>query len=280
MRLTTLRTERGTAAARIESDTAVELDAQDVGALLAIADWQRTVGETGRRHDLASAGLAPLVPRPGKIICVGLNYRSHIAEMGREVPRYPTLFAKYPEALIGPYDPIALDPESAAVDWEAELGVVVGRRVRRADEDEAAAAIAGFCIVNDVTMRDWQYRTTQWFQGKTFEDSTPVGPFLTTPDELTGGVRPRLDFTCEVDGSVRQSANTGDLVFDPVDLIRYISRMVTLNPGDLIATGTPGGVGHAAQPSTYLREGSTVSVAFEGLGRQSNSARTPKEVPR
>ncbi|MGW6742887.1 fumarylacetoacetate hydrolase family protein [Streptomyces sp. NPDC055025] len=274
MRLATLRTAGGTAAVRVEGDSAVELGVPDVGALLAAPDWHRTAAEaTGRRHELATADLAPLVTRPGKIICVGLNYRSHISEMGREIPRFPTLFTKFPEALIGPYDPITLDPASAAVDWEAELGMVMGRSVRRADEDSAAAAIAGFCVVNDITMRDWQYRTPQWFQGKSFEDSTPLGPYLVTPDELPGGVRPRLDFTCVVDGAVKQAANTADLVFDPVDLVRYISRIVTLNAGDVIATGTPGGVGHARKPPEFLWEGSTVTVEFEGLGQQVNSAR-------
>jgi acylpyruvate hydrolase len=284
MRLATLRTGGGTAAVRIEGASAVEgeravegagaveLAAPDVGALLAGPDWRRAAAAAGgRRHDLAGADLAPLVTRPGKIICVGLNYRTHIVEMGREIPAHPTLFTKFPEALIGPNDPIALDPASAAVDWEAELGVVVGRSVRRADEESAAAAIAGFCVLNDITMRDWQYRTTQWFQGKSFEGSTPLGPYLVTPDELPGGVRPRLDFTCVVDGAVKQAANTADLVFDPVDLVRYISRMVTLNPGDVIATGTPGGVGHARRPPEYLREGSEVTVEFEGLGRQVNA---------
>ncbi|MGP4103969.1 fumarylacetoacetate hydrolase family protein [Nonomuraea sp. KM90] len=140
--------------------------------------------------------------------------------MGRDLPEHPTLFAKYAEALIGPHDDIQLAPESSAVDWEAELAVVIGATVRRASEDEAAAAVAGFTVMNDVTVRDWQFRTKEWLQGKTFEGTTPLGPVLVTPDELPGGVRPALPISCRVDGAVMQRADTSDLVFSPVDLVR------------------------------------------------------------
>ncbi|MFC5994576.1 fumarylacetoacetate hydrolase family protein [Pseudonocardia hispaniensis] len=278
MRLTTLRTADGTRAARVEDDVAIELDAPDVGALLATEGWRDAAATGGTRHDLDSADLAPLVPRPGKIVCVGLNYRNHILEMGRELPTYPTLFAKFPEALIGPADPIALDPASQAVDWEAELAVVVGARVRRADDATAEAAIAGFSVLNDVTMRDWQYRSPQWLQGKTFEATTPFGPVLVTPDELPGGVRPRLAITGSVDGETVQQANTADLVFDPVALIRYVSEIVTLNPGDVIATGTPGGVGHARKPPRYLTDGAVLVTQIDGIGRLENRARSAAVV--
>jgi acylpyruvate hydrolase len=274
MKLTTLRTPKSTRAARVDGTAAIELDAPDVGALLAERGWQQTAAATdGARRDLAGADLAPVVPKPGKIICVGLNYRNHILEMGRELPSHPTLFAKFPEALVGPSDPITLDPLSDAVDWEAELAVVIGTPVRHADEAMAEAAIAGFSVLNDVTMRDWQYRSTQWLQGKTFESTTPFGPVLVTPDELPGGVRPRLELTASVDGETVQSANTGDLVFDPVALVRYISAIVTLNPGDVIATGTPGGVGHARTPARYLTPGAMLVTAIEGIGRLDNIAR-------
>jgi acylpyruvate hydrolase len=274
VKLTTLRTPDGTRAARVDGGTAVEIDAPDLGALLAEPAWrERAAAADGARHDLAGADLAPLVPRPGKIFCVGLNYRTHILEMGRELPEHPTLFAKFAEALVGPHDPVALDPASEAVDWEAELAVVVGAPVRRASEAEAEAAIAGFAVLNDVTMRDWQYRTLQWLQGKTFEATTPFGPQLVTPDELPGGVRPALDLTCAVDGETVQTANTSDLVFDPVALVAYISRIVTLNPGDVIATGTPGGVGHARKPPRYLGDGAVLTTEIEGLGSQRNTAR-------
>jgi acylpyruvate hydrolase len=276
VKLTTLRTPAGTRAARVDGDTAIEIDAPDLGVLLADPAWRaRAAAADGTRHELAGADLAPLVPRPGKIFCVGLNFRTHILEMGRDLPAYPTLFAKFPEALVGPNDPITLDPASGTVDWEAELAVVIGSPVRRASEKEAAASIAGFAVLNDVTMRDWQYRSAQWLQGKTFEASTPFGPHLVTPDELPGGTRPALDLRCTVDDEIVQSANTSDLVFDPVALVAYISAIITLNPGDVIATGTPGGVGHARSPARYLTDGAVLGTEITHLGTQRNIATAP-----
>ena len=214
------------------------------------------------------------MPRPGKVLCVGLNYRSHILEMGRDLPEHPTLFATFAEALIGAGDDIALPPESDAVDWEAELAVVIGSPVRRADDEQAAAAIAGFTVMNDVSMRDWQFRTKEWLQGKTFEGTTPLGPVLVTPDELPGGVRPALPMTATLDGETVQKADTSDLVFDPVALVRYASTILTLQPGDVIATGTPGGVGHARTPPRYLTDGAVLVTEIAGIGRLRNTART------
>ncbi|WP_028927273.1 fumarylacetoacetate hydrolase family protein [Pseudonocardia acaciae] len=276
MKLTTFRARAGTRAGRVAEDgrTVVELDAPDLGTLLADPRWREAAARSdGPRHRLGDVSLAPLVPRPGKILCVGLNYRTHILEMGRELPEHPTLFAKFAEALVGPDDPITLDPASRAVDWEAELAVVVGAPVRRASGPEAEAAIAGFAVLNDVTMRDWQYRSPQWLQGKTFEASTPFGPVLVTPDELPGGTRPSLELSAAVDGEVVQSANTADLVFDPVALVGYLSRILTLRPGDVIATGTPGGVGHARSPRRYLTEGATLVTEIEHIGRLRNAVR-------
>lgn len=275
MKLATVRTGDGTRAARVVPGGCVLLDAPDVGALLAREDEAEAAASAdGEIRPLDEASLAPVVPRPGKVLCVGLNYRNHILEMGRDLPEYPTLFAKFADALIGARDDIRLAPESSAVDWEAELTVVIGRTVRRASEDEAVRAIAGFTVMNDVTMRDWQFRTKEWLQGKTFEGTTPLGPVLVTPDELAGGVRPALPLTCRVDDEVMQKADTSDLVFDPVDLVRYASTILTLRPGDVIATGTPGGVGHARKPPRYLSDGATVVTEIEGIGRLANTART------
>lgn len=272
MKLATIRLDGRTAAVRLDEDRAVEIrGADDVGALLADPGWRdRAAAAAGPAHPLGGLGYAPLVPAPGKIICVGLNYRNHILEMGRELPEYPTLFAKYTEALIGPYDDITLPAGSAAVDWEAELAVIVGSPVRHADADTARAAIAGYSVLNDVTARDFQNRTRQWLQGKTFEATTPLGPALVTPDELPAG---GLEMTCEVDGEVMQRADTADLVFDPVTLVSYISGIITLRPGDVIATGTPGGVGHARTPPRYLTDGSKVVTRITGVGEQINTAR-------
>jgi len=273
MRLATIRTPAGTAAVRVDGDHLVETGHADVGALLAQPDWQGlAAAASGARYALDGADFAPLVPHPGKVVCVGLNYRNHILEMGRELPVHPTLFTKYAEALIGAHDDIALAPESDAVDWEAELAVVIGTTVRRARGVNAEAAIAGFAVLNDVTMRDWQYRTPMWDQGKTWEGTTPLGPFLVTPDELPGGVRPALDLAGYVDGEQVQHANTADLVFDPVHLVEYVSTIVTLKPGDVIASGTPGGVGHARKPPRYLADGSVLVTEIELLGRTENRA--------
>jgi acylpyruvate hydrolase len=268
MKLATLRATAGTVAVRVDSDSAVEIDGYtDVGALLANAGW-RGIAEaaSGTAHpltEIADERWAAVVPAPSKIVCVGLNYRNHILEMGRELPEFPTLFAKYPEALIGPYDPIVLPAYAAqAVDWEAELAIVIGSTARRLDLSDAAAAIAGYSVINDVTMRDYQYRTPEWFQGKTFEATSPFGPVLVTTDEY--GVD--TDIRTEVDGEVMQHSNTSDLVFDPAALVSYISKIVTLNPGDVIASGTPGGVGHARKPPRYLGNGSVLTTVIEGIG--------------
>jgi acylpyruvate hydrolase len=157
---------------------------------------------------------------------------------------------------------------------------VIGARVRHADEAQADAAIAGFTVLNDVTARDWQRRTLQWLQGKTFEATTPLGPVLVTPDELPGGVAPVLTLTGLVDGEVVQKASTDDLVFGPVALVRYISSIITLSPGDVIATGTPGGVGHARKPPRYLGEGSRLVTEISGIGRLDNTARPDSAVAR
>jgi len=267
MRLATIRTESGMSAVRIDDDEAVECGGSDVGSLLASADWRARAGAAdGPRHPLADLSYAPVVPRPGKIICVGLNYRSHISEMGRELPKYPTLFAKYPEALIGAFDPLTLPAESDQVDWEVELAVVVGRRVRHANADAAVDAIAGYSIINDVTLRDWQYRTSEWLQGKTFEATAPFGPHLVTTDEIA----PNAKISCLIDGEVVQDSTIADLLFGPVDLIRYISTILTLDPGDVIATGTTGGVGHARTPPRYLKSGETLVGRIDDIGETVN----------
>lgn len=266
MKLATIRTATGTAAVRVDADAAVELGAADLGEFLARPGWKEAAAAAdGARHDLAGLDYATLVPRPEKVFCVGLNYRSHILEMGRELPEHPTLFAKFARALVGAYDPVELPAGSEEVDWEAELGVVIGAEVRHATREQAEAAIAGFTVVNDVTARDFQYRSVQWLQGKTFERSTPVGPWLVVDEGAPG------EISCAVDGDVVQKADTADLVFSPVDLVVYISQLITLVPGDIIATGTPGGVGHARKPPRYLAEGSSLVTRVDGVGEQRNT---------
>lgn len=270
MKLATLRVDGGTRAVRVEDDRLVDLGHDDLGALFAREDWEQVAAAAdGESWPLEGADLAPVVPNPSKVICVGHNYTNHIKEMGRELPSYPTLFPKFADTLIGPNDPIVKPAETEALDWEVELVVVIGKQVRRATEDEAAAAIAGFTVMNDVSVRDWQFRTIEWTQGKIWDSSTPVGPYVVTPDEV-GGVRPALAVRTVVDGQVMQSDDTGTLLFDPVQLVQYISTVVRLNPGDLIATGTPAGVGHARDPKVYLVGGETVVTEIEALGACTN----------
>ena len=268
MRLLTLRTENGNKAVRQDGATLTEIPGFiDVGELLRSEDWETTAkAANGATHALDGADLAAVVPAPGKIICVGHNYRNHIREMCRDIPAHPTLFAKYQESLIGPNDDLALPQESDTVDWEAELAVVIGKKGRRISEADAADHIAGYSVLNDISMRDYQFRTVQWLQGKTWEKSTPFGPALVTKDEFTVG--PLM--TSVVDGEIQQQTPTGDLVFTPEFLVSYISTIITLNPGDVIATGTPGGVGHAQDPKRYLQEGQVLVTAIEGLGQLTN----------
>ncbi|MBO2463234.1 fumarylacetoacetate hydrolase family protein [Actinomadura violacea] len=270
MKLSTIRTAAGTRAVRLDGDRLVDLGYPDVGALLDDPDWRaKAAGASGEAHDLDGVDFAPVVPRPSKVICVGHNYSNHIKEMGRELPSYPTLFPKFADSLIGANDDIVKPAETDALDWEVELAVVIGKQVRRADDAQAEAAIAGFTVMNDVSVRDWQFRTIEWTQGKIWDSSTPVGPYLVTPDEV-GGVRPALRVRTVVDGAEMQSDDTGTLLFDPVFLVKYVSTIITLRPGDLIATGTPAGVGHARDPKVYLTGGETVVTEVDGIGACTN----------
>ena len=272
MRLATIRTESGTRCVRVdEADgVAVETGHTDVGALLAEPGWRSSAaGRDDRRHDLAGLDYAPLVPHPEKVICVGLNYLDHIAETGRPRPTRPTLFPKFARSLTGAYDdlPLPHDDESTQVDWEAELTVVIGQAVRRVRGDGAAAAIAGYTVANDLSVRDFQNHTTQFMPGKAWEGSTPVGPHLVVAEP---GQPPHFPIECVVDGEVMQSSNTSELCFGPVELIEYISTFITLVPGDLILTGTPGGVGVARDPQVFLRRGQTVVTRIAGIGECRN----------
>jgi 2-keto-4-pentenoate hydratase/2-oxohepta-3-ene-1,7-dioic acid hydratase in catechol pathway len=213
---------------------------------------------------LAEVQLAAPVPRPGKIICVGLNYLDHAQEGGHEVPDFPTVFAKYANTVIGPGQPIKIPPVTEEIDYEGELGVVIGRRARNVTLEDALDYVAGYVPFNDVTAREYQRRTSQWTLGKTFDTFGPMGPTLVTGDEL---VDPEaLDLRVYLNDQLVQDSNTGNLIFKVPFLVHYLSEVMTLEPGDLISTGTPSGVGFARKPPLWLRPGDTVRVEIEGLG--------------
>lgn len=217
---------------------------------------------------LGAVRLAAPVPRPGKIICIGLNYRDHAAESGAEVPAYPTVFAKYASCIVGPGEPIVIPRVTGEVDYEAELAVVIGRRARDVAEADALGYVAGYAPFNDVSARDYQMRTSQWTIGKTFDTFGPLGPALVTADEV--GDPHTLDIELSIGGEVLQRSNTRHLIFSIPQLIAYLSAVMTLEPGDLIATGTPAGVGAARTPKRWLQPGETVRVAIGRLGALEN----------
>lgn len=203
-----------------------------------------------------------------RVLCVGLNFTDHAKEVGAETPSHPTIFTKFGNALIGPGEQIQMPTESNKIDWEVELCAVVGKEGRRIPVEEAEEYLLGYTVLNDVSVRDWQGRTSEWFQGKNWDSMTPFGPVIVSPDELdiAGG----LAMTCTVDGETRQQGSTANLIFRPAEVISYISTFMTLQPGDLIALGTPAGVGLSLRPRKWLVPGQTVVTEIEGIGRLTN----------
>jgi acylpyruvate hydrolase len=278
MRLATIHSESGTFAAALSTAGAHPvLDAtgmrfSDVGALLASpVPWREPaeVALAGDAEAFQDDDIRRPILDPGAVIAVGLNYASHIREMGRELPRAPTLFSMLPRALTDPYAPIEL-PAAAPerVDYEGELGIIIASGGRDLSPAQALDAVAGVCVINDITMRDYQRRSLQWFAGKTWERSTPVGPWLTTLDDAD---LDNAELNVTVDGERRQHARIDDLVFGIEQLVADISTIVTLQPGDIVATGTPGGVADAMNPPAYLHAGQTCEVSITGLGTLRNT---------
>lgn len=273
MRLATLRRDGNPAdtfAAIIEDDAATELTGfADVGAFLASGSSVDSVSR-GASVPLASASFATLVTSPSKVFCIGLNYRNHIAETGNEEPKFPTIFTKFADSLCGATDPIEIPAEDHRIDWEGELAIVIGAGGRRLSGADAAGAIAGYAVSNDVSMRGFQGRTPEWTQGKCWDSATPVGPYLVSPDEFVEGAR----IVTRVNGEVVQEDSTSDLVFSPADLVAYCSTLVRLRPGDLILTGTPAGVAlgrrNAEGRHPWLKAGDVLETEIEGLGVQRN----------
>lgn len=217
---------------------------------------------------------APL-SNPGKIICVGHNYREHILEMGRELPKYPVVFAKFANTIIGPEDDIPYYPISEQLDYEAELAFIVGKKAKNVSEENALDYVAGYTIANDVTYRDIQRRTIQWLQGKSVDGSAPIGPWIVTADDLTDPSG--LEISLSVNGEERQRSNTKNLVFTVPRLVEFLSNLMTLEPGDIVLTGTPGGVGVAREPQAFLKEGDVVRIEIDRIGVLENKVVMKKE---
>ncbi len=217
---------------------------------------------------LSETRLAPPIPDPQKIICIGMNYRDHCEEQNKPLPERPVIFAKFPTALIGLNDPIVKPPLTQEMDYEAELAVVIGTRGKNIPEQEALSHVAGYTIMNDVTARDIQFSDKQWVRGKSFDTFAPLGPHLVTRDEVPDPHN--LSIRLTVTGEVRQSSNTSNMVFRVSFLVSYISHTCTLLPGDIISTGTPGGVGVFRRPPVFLEAGDVVRIEIEKLGALEN----------
>lgn len=217
---------------------------------------------------LADVQLLAPIPRPGKLLGVGLNYADHIGETGLEKPEYPTFFTKQSTCVVGPGAPIHVPPISDKVDYEGELALVIGQRCKNVSVENARSVIAGYTICNDVTVRDWQARTPTWTLGKSFDSHGPLGPWLVTADEIADPHN--LSLKTWVDDELRQNANTGEMIFNCYELIAYLSQVMTLEPGDVISTGTPAGVGVKMKPRGYLKPGQTVRIEIEGIGTLTN----------
>lgn len=242
-----------------------------VGIVESLASLRAALEALAQRpadHALAEVQLSAPIPRPGKILALGLNYRDHAAEANMALPEVQTWFAKMPTAANGPFDAIDLPRVSTKLDYEAELGVVIGRRVRHATREQARSAIAGYCVANDVSVRDWQLRTSQFVVGKSFDTHCPFGPWITTADKIADPQT--LGIRCFVNGEKRQDSNTREMVFDVFAMIEHLSQAMTLEPGDLIITGTPAGVGAVSKPPRYLKAGDVVRVEIDGLGHIEN----------
>lgn len=224
----------------------------------------RQLESSAAHFKLADVHLQAPVPRPQKILAIGLNYADHIAESGLPKPERQIWFSKLPNAVNGPYDPIQIPKASSAIDYEAELVAIVGRRCRHVAKEAAASAIFGYAAGNDVSVRDWQFHTPQWILGKSFDTHAPFGPWIVTADEI--GDPHALGIRCFVNGETRQNSNTKNLVFNVYDQIALLTEAMTLEPGDAIFTGTPGGVGFAAKPPVFLKEGDVVRVEIDRIG--------------
>lgn len=267
MKLALYDAGQGSAIGIIRGETII--DAGTPGSMIdLIAHWDRhkdrLAHAQGTGKPLSAVRLLAPVPRPGKIFAIGLNYADHIAESKAETPKTQVWFTKAQTSINGPFDPILIAQNGPFVDYEVELVAVIGRRGRNIAREDAAAHVFGYCVGNDVTERFWQHRTPQWSLGKSFDTHAPIGPWITTADEVPDPHA--LGLRCFVNGEKRQDSNTRHLVFNIWDQIEHLSQAMTLEPGDLIFTGTPGGIGAAMDPRQFLKAGDKVRCEIDGLG--------------
>jgi 2-keto-4-pentenoate hydratase/2-oxohepta-3-ene-1,7-dioic acid hydratase in catechol pathway len=240
----------------------------DLAASLAEAAGGEDAARVG---PLADAVVGPPVPDPAKVLCVGINYKGHATETRRELPKFPDVFCKFASSLVGPADDMQLTRVSPKMDYECELAVVIGKSCRDVSPDEAIDKVAGAMVLNDISARDLQFNGTQWLPGKAIDDSTPCGPALVTIDEIDD--LQALGLSTRVNGEERQRSDTSRMIFGVAEIVAYISSFLQLNPGDLISTGTPEGIGSRMDPPTFLASGDVVEVEVEGLGTLRNTVR-------
>ncbi len=271
MKLATFEADGSERIGAVTGEGVVELTDLAGDMVTLIADWPALKDKIAKRlrderahYALKDVHLRAPVPRPQKVMAIGLNYADHIAESGAQTPEKQIWFAKLGHAVNGPYDPIQVPRASKMIDWEAELVFVIGTRCRHVPKDKAHEVIFGYACGNDVSVRDWQFHTTQWLLGKSFDTHAPIGPWIVTADEV--GDPHALGIRCIVNGVTRQNSNTSNLVFNCFDQIAYLSQAMTLEPGDMIFTGTPGGVGQSMKPPQYLKAGDTVRIEIDKIG--------------
>jgi 2-keto-4-pentenoate hydratase/2-oxohepta-3-ene-1,7-dioic acid hydratase in catechol pathway len=273
MRLVTYREEAGERAGVETGDGVIDAAAllgEQYASVRGLIEQDR-LGELRERLERGVGGdpipapeLLPPITDPEKIVCIGLNYRSHAAEAGIDPPAHPTFFAKFRNALASPGATVELPSASEKVDYEAEIAFVVGRRCKEVDSGGALDAIAGYTLLNDLSARDLQFATPQWMPGKVFDGSAPCGPALVTPDEV--GPPDRISFALDLNGERMQEASTSDLIFPVAELVARLSRLMTLEPGDIVSTGTPAGVGSVRKPRVWLKPGDEISITSQTLG--------------
>jgi acylpyruvate hydrolase len=266
MRLVSFDTGDGPQAGRLHDGGVVPLSGPEEGGLGALLRRGLPLTQaSGAALPLDDVRLLPPVTDPGKIVCIGLNYRSHAAEAGLEPPDTPTFFAKFANALAAPGGAVPLPAASQKVDYEAEVAFVIGDRCKEVPEEEALDHVAGYSLLNDLSARDLQFKTPQWMPGKVFDGSAPCGPALVTPEEA--GPHDAIEIELRLNGTTMQSASTADLVHSVPALVAHLSSLMTLEPGDIVATGTPAGVGSTRDPRVWLKQGDEIVIDSSTLGR-------------